>query len=182
MRASFVLIALFSLYPFKLEAQKKAATNSTKVHLTWTYSKFEQKIDVYDVTNEKRAFVSETGIVANKKQAPIGSLFPNGIIEVTRPSRTVVLVVNNTSNKDLYFFAVPHTLNPSHASAGHYFECLCIGRLYHVPPNKVWYRIVRLNLNDTFQDVSKFEINHKIEGVAKTDALTTYKERIYAGE
>lgn len=159
-----------------------AATNSSKVRITWTYEKFPFKIGLFSVKPEKESYISETKIVSSIEESAGLKPLSQPITAKWAASSPAVLIVRNDSDRDLYFFAVPHELNPRHASAGHYFECLCVGRVFKVPPKKVWYRIVRLNLNPSFRHLSQFEINHRIVGVSEAEAKTTYKEMLYAGD
>lgn len=154
------------------------AGSASQVSITWTYENFPAKIELYGVTHEKAAHISETKVVNTLKDAPVTNDLKGVLTARTNGSTPAVLVIRNNEKKDLYFFAVPHELNPHHASAGHYFECLCVGRVFKVPAGKVLYRIVRLNLNKSFQGLKKFTINHHIVGISETEANTTYKDRL----
>jgi hypothetical protein len=151
-----------------------------QVEIAWTYEATPIKIESYSVKLSKAAYISETGIVDSLEQSPALKKLPEGKVNASlNKSTALVLVAENKSSEDVYFFAVPHEVNPHHASAGHYFECLCIGKLFKIAPGKIWYRIVRINLNSTFQKLSRFKISHQIVGVSKSDALGKYKDRLY---
>jgi hypothetical protein len=169
---SFLLIGLSILYFQEVQAA------SSKVDITWSYQNFPLKIDLFSVRPEKEKYISETNVVNSLLEAPIIKNLNGHLRAEQNASTPAVLVIKNTTDKDQYFFAVPHELNPHHASAGHYFECLCIGRVFKVPAKKTFYRIVRLNLNESFSGLKKFEVNHKIIGISEKEALTTYKDRI----
>lgn len=158
--------------------QVSAFASTSKVAITWSYENFPLKIELYDVKPEKASYISETKAVAGLKDAPVTKDLKGEMEAKLDSSTPAVLVVKNDTKKDYYFFAVPHELNPHHASAGHYFECLCIGRVFHVPAGKTWYRIVRLNLNKSFKGLKRFTINHQIVGVTEEEAKTTYKDRL----
>ena len=158
----------------------QAAPSTVEVEIAWTYESFPLRIEIYAVKPERSAYISETGIADKLKDLPVAEKIVGQKLKTQVGASTAfVLVTENTTKEDVYFFAVPHELNPHHASAGHYFECLCIGRLYKVPPGKFWYRIVRLNLNKSFKTLSGFTITHQIIGVSKAEALGKYKDQLY---
>ncbi len=161
-------------------AQASKALPSSDVKITWSYENFPLKINIAEVAEEKKVFISETNSFKNIKDSIIKKKLTDNIIRAEhKTSSPFALLIENTTDQDYYFFAVPHELNPHHASAGHYFECLCNGRVFMVPANSSWYRIVRLNLNDSFQKIKKFEINHKIVGLKKNEVMLNYKDRLY---
>jgi hypothetical protein len=156
-----------------------ADAKSSLVNLKWTYDNITGPIEVYTVKPNKSKSISETAAVDSVEQTPALKLISGPIkVEITN-SQSVVLTLKNNSDRDIYFFAVPHEVNPHNASAGHYFECLCIGRLYKVPPQKTWYRIVRINLNKYFESIKEFTISHKIVGVTASEANSKYKDMLY---
>ena len=179
MKTSFISCSIFILSIFISCHTIAAAKSSVQVSLTWTYKNFPLKIQVYKVTPAKTAFISETRIVKDLKSAPIEDKITAPIKVEIDSSYPAVLVVENNTDKDAYFFAVPHEVHPVSASAGHFFECLCIGRLYKVPKKSVWYRIVRININSSFQDVKKFDIEHQIIGKTEAEANGPEKDRLY---
>ena len=158
----------------------QAAPRFVDVEIGWTYETFPLRIEIYEVKSDRSPYVSETGIADKLKDMPIATKIAGQKIKAgVGRSVAFVLLTENTTKEDVYFFAVPHELNPHHASAGHYFECLCIGRLFKVPPGKFWYRIVRLSLNNTFKTLSGFKISHQIIGVSRAEALGKYKDQLY---
>lgn len=166
-------IFIFLLIAVKSEAQPIA------VYLKWKYENFPLKVQVYSVKKEKFEYISETRNVDNLASTAGDKKISDHLNVQINSSQPAVLVVENTTDQDLYFFAVPHELRPHEASTGHYFECLCIGKLYKVEAKKTWYRIVRVNLDKNFSGKKSFEIEHQIIGVSKNDALGKYRERLY---
>lgn len=183
----FLATGLFctTLFAFHFSAATATATvtgtltKGPAVSLAWTYESFPLKMQVFTVKPEKALFISETASVGSLKDTPALSELKGPVQASLQNSTPLVLIVENPSDKDVYFFAVPHEMNPSTASAGHYFECLCIGKVYKIPPKSTWYRIVRINLDKSFQKVKAFEIMHKLVGVEKREAETKYKSRLY---
>jgi hypothetical protein len=149
------------------------------VDLQWKYEKFPGKIRVYSPTPERQNYISETGIRKNLSELPIVKDLNSKVLAAKESSTSAVLVIHNPTDRDLYFLAVPHEVHPAHSSTGHYFECLCIGRLFKVPAKQYWYRIVRINLDKNFSKLSRFKIEHKITGVSETEALGKYKDLLY---
>jgi hypothetical protein len=158
--------------------QKKNPVSDVKI--TWKYENFPLKIKIADIKEDKKHFISETKTFQSEQDSIITKVWPDDTVSAKHKDSTpFALTIENTSSEDYYFFAVPHELNPHHASAGHYFECLCNGRVFKVPAKSTWYRIVRLNLNESFQNIKKFEINHQIVGLKKSEVMLNYKDRLY---
>lgn len=162
-----------------ISLKSEAKLSVVQVHLNWTYKSFTEKVKVYNVTPMKAAFISETANVQKLAEAPVLNEVKE-YFEVTKgSSKSVVLVIENSGDKDIYFFAVPHEVHPAPASAGHFFECLCVGKVFKIAPKSVWYRIVRVNLNSSFQDILKFDIEHQIVGLTEAEFMKSYKDRLY---
>ncbi|MBC7420965.1 MAG: hypothetical protein H7328_09580 [Bdellovibrio sp.] len=178
-----LLSFLFILASASAGAKAPLAVKSvpvSDVKITWKYENFPLKIQIADIKEDKKLFISETRAFQKKEDSIITKVWPDATVAAKHKDSTpFALVIENPSSEDYYFFAVPHELNPHHASAGHYFECLCNGRVFKVPAKSTWYRIVRLNLNDSFQNLKTFEINHQIIGLQKNEVLLNYKERLY---
>ncbi len=179
-------LLLFLIFTLALQAQSKEVnrpkkiTSSSQVKISWKYENFPLKIEIADIQDEKKKFISETKSFQKQEESITTTIFPESTLTVPLRSATpFALLIKNPGPKDYYFFAVPHELNPHQASAGHYFECLCIGKVFKVPAHSTWYRIVRLNLNESFQNIKNFEINHQIIGLEKSEVLRNYKDRLY---
>lgn len=156
-----------------------ANSSSTEIRIDWGYNKFPLQIELYEPSTPlKGKYVSETKVVDKKELAPLGKKISGPLTMTSDSSKSFVLFVKNDTDKDVYFFAVPHELNPNHASVGHYFECLCVQKVFRVPAKKAWYRIVRVNLSRQFLNVKKFTIHHQIIGVTEADAKTKYKDKL----
>lgn len=171
----YIIGFLLAIFPFSTFAKTEI-----KVQLKWTYKNFPFQMQVYDVTQAMAPYISKTAIVKTLQDAPILSKRTTPIKMKANSSHPQILVVENSSDKELFFFAVPHEVHPVQASAGHFFECLCIGRVFSVPAHSIWYRIVRINLNSSFQNVSSFTIEHQVVGISEKEAKGEYKERLYS--
>lgn len=170
---------IYTLSFLLVSAQLALGAGKTEVFVEWEYKNFDFPIEAYEVTALKSPYVSETKVVASWSEVPKQKAITQPISVPLQNSYSFLITVENKSDKDIYFFAVPHELNPAHASAGHYFECLCINRLFKIPSKKIWYRIVRINLNEDFNKMKSFRIKHQIMGVSEADAKTKYKEKLY---
>ena len=176
----FLVTALCLTAQSKESSAKKSKSQFSDVRISWNYQNFPLKIEISDIQEDKKKFISETNSFQKKEDSIATTVFPDSTLKVpTKSSTAFALLIENPGPKDYYFFAVPHELNPHQASAGHYFECLCIGKVFKVPAHSTWYRIVRLNLNESFQNIKKFEINHQIIGLEKSEVLLNYKDRLY---
>ena len=153
-------------------------SGAVAVDVSWKYKNFPLQIQLYNVTPAKASYISETEIITDLAKAPINEKLSN-IKMNSNSSKPAVLVIENKSAQDVYFFAVPHQVDPVTASAGHFFECLCIGKVYKIPKNSIWYRIVRINLNSSFQKASHFKIEHQIIGLSEKEVQESYSDRLY---
>ena len=179
LRASVAISIVLFCYLVGFESAN-GAINKVDVRIVWDYKDFPLKVELYAVRKGSEAQVSQTKVVLNLEEAPIQGKPIDRLLLSPNSSKVGVLVVHNPSDQDVYFFAVPHMVNPAHASAGHYFECLCVGYVYKIPKKSNWYRIVRVNLDKSFYGVQNFEIKHEIIGVTATDANSKYKQKLYS--
>lgn len=159
-----------------------AQDNTVKIQIKWHYTKFPLKAELYSVKPEKKLFISETANVSKLSDSPALKNLDSVLIAEKNGKTPAVLIVKNDTAQDYYFFAVPHTVHPDKSAAGHYFECLCVGRVFIVKAKSIWYRIVRLNLNESFQNLDHFDITHQIIGLTKNDVELNYKDRLYEKE
>ena len=109
----------------------KTKSAFSDVQISWSYQNFPLKIQIADVDDSKKKFISETKSFQKKEDSILKKIWTDSLVKAEHKASTAfALTIENTSDKDYYFFAVPHELNPHHASAGHYFECLCNGRVF----------------------------------------------------
>lgn len=156
-----------------------AKATPVQIEIAWKYKNFPLQMKLFEVRPEKSFFISETQVVSDLSKTPATTLLKNPIPVEPNSSKPAVLVIENNGDKDFYFFAAPHEVHPAPASAGHFFECLCVGRVFKIPQKTVWYRIVRINLNSDFQNVKNFKIEHQIFGLTEKEAKTKFAERLY---
>ncbi len=169
--------ALFIIFCGSVHGLATEAKNSL-VKIDFKYSKFPLKIETFEVEPLAQFNISQTGLVKDLKDAPVaGPLDPKIKVEIPG-QKSFVLVVRNTTKKDLYFFASPHVLHPQEHSLGHYFECLCIHHVFRVPANRIWFRIVRLNLDQAGRTAPS-AITHTIIGLTTAQVKKEYSKQLY---
>jgi hypothetical protein len=165
--------------PLLLLPLTAAAVNVT---LKWKYDHFPLKVELYDVSASARNEISETGshpLSDKKAEVPFTTKWKSDSFQL-RPgeAKPLVLVVKNESDRDRFFFATPHTIEPEAAALGHHFECLCNHSIYRVPAKSVWHRVVRLQVWRNYE-FKRLSIEHAIVGVSQQDANGKYKDRLY---
>lgn len=157
---------------------------ATSVHGATVTVKFLTKdlplpVKLYEPNSEKEKMISETKIVPTIKDLPVKKEYKNGKVPLKAgQGKSIVMVIENTTGKDLYFFVAPHTLHPEYASEGFYFECLCNHSIYRLNAGKVWYRVLRLNLGKDSKQ-ARFDVDHQIVGLPEAVVKEKYSSRIY---
>ncbi len=170
----------FLIFASSLSPKAEASVPQPReVQIAWEYKNFPGKIELYEVTPKYRYAISTTGTTSSLERAPVtGKKISDQLRILPGESKTFVLVVRNPSPDRWFFFASPHLMDPPEASQGHHFECLCIHHIFEVPPKKLWYRIVRLNLSPDFS-ASQAKLVHTVIGVPESEALTTHKKELF---
>jgi hypothetical protein len=151
------------------------------VKIRWRYESFPEKVQLYDVSEEVRFDISQTKSVERIDDAPLNGEFPDTFRMDTGTSRSFALVIDNKSGSDLYFFATPHVIHPGEAAHRHRFECLCNSKVFKVPKGRVWYRIVRFDLEKDF-DKPELEATHTIVGLSEKEVQSKYQKALYEPE
>lgn len=166
---------IFSLAFFFLLflSSSEAAINPVTVHIQWEYKDFDAPVAIYDVQESARLW--ETRSVRTLKESPVtGALKDATFVIAPGEVKRFVMVIQNKSDKPIYFFAAPHQTAPVEDSLGSKIKCLCIGRSYKAGPNKVWYRVLefRLARNYVGKDLT---ITHSIIGIDENRAKAFFK-------
>jgi len=153
-----------------------------QVQVRFKYPDSNLRIEMYEAQPAYIFSVARTALVKNLKDAPIGEKLKLPLMIAENDSKTFVLVVQNKTDSARYFFANPHTYDPSHMSLDALFECLCNHHVYKIPPQSVWYRIVRIrfeNENKNWKGSKKIDLNHTVVEVPEAKALKEYKQMMY---
>ncbi len=151
---------------------------AAEVDVSFKTKDFPLAVKLYEPNAEKSKKVSETKVIDSKASLPITKEIRGAFNILGGESKSLVMVIENTTGKDMYFFVAPHTMHPDHASAGFYFECLCNHSVYKLPAGKTWYRVLRLNLVKDSR-VKFFKVEHQIIGLAENVVKEKYAKRIY---
>lgn len=153
-------------------------TLAAEVDVSFKAKDFPLAVKLYEPNAEKSKKISETKVIDNKSSLPVTTEIHGAFKILAGESKSLVMVIENTTNKDMYFFVAPHTMHPDHASAGFYFECLCNHSVYKLPAGKTWYRVLRLNLIKD-SHAKTFKVEHQIIGLAENVVKEKYAKRIY---
>ncbi len=145
-----------------------AAGTSIKVNIQWLYKDFPGRVTLHEVTGSPGLW--ETRSVADIASAPIGKAIDRASFDLAPGQwKRFAMVVQNTGDKPVYFFAAPHTVHPEEAALGFKFKCLCVNRAYTIGPKETWYRILELRLSRDFAG-SELTLTHTLVGIDKKRA------------
>lgn len=158
------------------------SAHSARAVISFKYESEIPRIELFEVNPLLSNFVNRTGIYPHgspPSPAPAGKKWAKNSFELSPGKyRSFVLLMKNDSDKDRYFFAVPHLVKPGSAALGHHFECLCNHSVFKVPRGHSWYRIVRLQLSKHFSAAS-IELTHSIVEVSEAEVQTTYAGKVF---
>ncbi len=141
------------------------AAGPVKVNVSWEYKDFAAKVEVREIKGRPQLW--ETQSVKSLTQAPVGEKLGSAAFFVEPgQKKRFALVINNDSDKPLYFFAAPHVVNPAEHALGFHFMCLCINHAFSVGPRETWYRIVEFSLSEEFVG-SELTLTHAVIGIDK---------------
>ncbi|HRK06287.1 MAG TPA: hypothetical protein PLZ57_00840 [Pseudobdellovibrionaceae bacterium] len=139
---------------------------------------FPAKVEVYEPHSDVMHSISETRALPSRAELPVIGK-PLKFMSVTRGKhKSAVLVIENTTDKTIYFFAVPHRVDPPENVLGFHFECLCNHTVFQIPARHIWYRVVRVHLGAPPLEAPQ-RIEHSIIGVKPEDALGKYKDNLF---
>lgn len=146
------------------------ADPAAKVNIAWRYKNFASTTAIYEMKGEPHLW--ETKSVANLAAAPVtGPIAGSSFELMPGHKKRFALVVQNTTDKPLYFFAAPHTVQPEEDALGFKFKCLCINRAYTIGPKETWYRIVEFRLSEDFIG-TELTITHTLIGIDENRAAS----------
>lgn len=135
-------------------------------------------MQVYELRDGSLDAVTRTRVTRSESQLPIGKEIKGALVLQPGRARTFVLVMRNTTDKEFHFFATPHIPSPPEASIGYLFECLCNSHVFKIASKSIWYRVVRLELNENFS-TPKSSLKHTLVGVPADEVGVKYKKVIF---
>lgn len=165
MRHAFAIVLLaFSLNPaWGAAPQGTPDAPQVKIDIQFEYKNFAPRVALYEVKANARLW--DTKSVASAKDAPIAGPMQGTVLAMAPgQDRRFALVVQNTGDQPLYFFAAPHVVQPPEQALGFKFKCLCVNRAYKVEPHETWYRIVEFRLSPDFAG-DGLTVMHSIIGI-----------------
>lgn len=139
---------LAALILFLVTAGNGVAENGSRkvtVTIDWKYRNVPARIKLFEAKGTPTMW--KTASVKHESSVPAGREIPDSTL-IMKPgeSRLLVLVMRNTTDRPIHFFAAPHEVTPPESSLGFKFYCLCVNMTYTVRPGEVWYRVVKLTL------------------------------------
>lgn len=165
---------LLSVILLALLAVPAWADQPVKVNIAWRYQNFLLTAAIYEVKGQPHLW--ETKSVATLAAAPVTEPIAGSSFELAAGhKKRFALVVQNTGDKPLYFFAAPHTVQPEERALGFKFKCLCINRAYTIAPHETWYRIVEFRLSEDFSG-PELTITHTLIGIDEKRAASFSNE------
>ncbi|TGM34800.1 LIC11469 family lipoprotein adhesin Lsa20 [Leptospira biflexa] len=175
----FVVLA-FCFFIFSCDEKEKAVTHQhnevmvtnpkpsshVKLDVKWEYTSLPLEMEIREPSGAQVLALWTTGSVPEGKKAPFGDPIPNGQI-VLKPGskKQFLLVMKNTTENPVYFFAAPHSAMPVEHSFGFKFKCLCVNHAFSVPPKETWYRVVEIRLAPDYLGDS-LVLTHNLIGIS----------------
>lgn len=131
-------------------AAELAPGASAVLHVRWEYKGIPEEMRLHESTQADLELWA-MGIVKQGQAGPIGKEIEDSDVQM-KPgaSRKFLLVYSNPTDREITFFAAPHSMHPPELSLGFKFHCLCINHVYVVPPRSRWYRMVSIDLGREF--------------------------------
>lgn len=145
--------------------------SKVEIHVRWETSKLPLQMEIREPSGAQALALWTTGSVAEGKRAPFGDPIPDGTI-VLKPGskKQFLLVMKNTTDEPVYFFAAPHSATPVEHSFGFKFKCLCVNHAFTIPPKETWYRVVEIRLAPDYLG-DQLTLTHHLMGMSKERML-----------
>jgi hypothetical protein len=160
-------IVVFFFFPIVTKSYNPLE-NKVKVTFQWTNKKFDLNMVLHEVPIEKALDARETIKQKLSDPAPswLGRPISNSMILNKGQIKPFAMVIENPSDKSVYFFANPHVIEPQDNSFGFELYCLCVGTIHHIPPKSRWIRVGSVNV---FKQVlvNKVVIDHALIGISE---------------
>jgi len=174
----FIWMICFCLTLHVGNQEARAQSLQAPVELHFVSKDFPAKVEVYEPHGDVSHSISETRALPSRAELPVVGK-PLKSMSVTRGKhKSAVLVIENSTDKTIYFFAVPHRIEPPENVLGFHFECLCNHTVFQIPARHTWYRVVRVHLGAPPLEAPQ-RIEHSIIGVKPEDALGKYKDNLF---
>jgi len=147
------------------EASKPIPEGKIRINLAWQHHGLDAQMKTHALPPGSRAKLWDMGTGASEGELPVGEEIVDGVLEVSPGSVTrFVLLMQNSTDAPLFFFAAPHHVNPVQLSLGFKFKCLCINHAFEIPAGHKWYRVVELRMDEGFVG-NEITIEHALIGL-----------------
>ncbi len=165
------LVLLFSAGSLAVDGEDSAPESKTEsksrlvnVSILFDYVGFKEKINLYEVPPERILDVGDSKTLPMAKEFPFSKKLP--LISKLRRGEVLpfAMVVENNTDDPMYFYSTPHTMKPEENALGYQLFCLCIHKIFMIPPKSRWYRVGSISLQNTFMG-EVIAVNHSIIGL-----------------
>lgn len=147
-----------------------------KIEIQWSYKNFAPQVMLYEAKRGARLWEAKS--VTTLADAPAGERMQSSTLVLgAGQDKRFVLVVQNPTDKPLFFFAAPHVVQPPEEALGFKFKCLCVNRAYMVGPHEIWYRVVEFRLSPDFAGQG-LTVMHTIIGIDEKRADAFSKDPV----
>lgn len=142
-------------------------SNVVNIGIQWEYTNLPLRMQIHELSGNIPMELWTTGSSSLDKKKPYGLEIEDGKFALSPGSKkSFMLVMENHTDKDVYFFASPHSALPVEHSFGFKFKCLCVNHAFTVPVGHVWYRVVEIRLAPNFLGDS-LSLTHNLIGITK---------------
>ncbi|AOP33839.1 hypothetical protein A0128_08285 [Leptospira tipperaryensis] len=164
----------------KLVPAESDPNRQIQVSVLWEKKEFPFEMELFEGASQRPVDLWATGTVKSLSEAPVSSpIDGNNLFLRPGSKKKFVLVVRNTSDRDFYFFAAPHSMEPAESSLGFKFKCLCINHAFYIPPKETWYRVVELRTGAEALG-KELRITHTLVGMDE-NRIQLYQKRMGSG-
>ncbi|MDX1960189.1 MAG: hypothetical protein SFU98_16590 [Leptospiraceae bacterium] len=141
--------------------------SSVSVEISWEYKNLPAKMQIFEPPAQRPYELWQTGTTKELKNAPVSIEIENSKFNISPGSKkSFVLVMQNITDKPIYFFAAPHLVHPAEHSLGFKFKCLCVNHAFTIAPQEYWFRVVELRVSENFLG-SSMNIQHTLVGITE---------------
>lgn len=163
-----------------LELLSSDPNRQIRVSVLWEKKSFPLEMQLYEGASQRPVDLWATGSVQDLSDAPVSTpIEGNDLYLKPGSKKRFVLVVKNTTDRDFYFFASPHSMLPAEGSLGFKFKCLCVNHAFFIPPKEIWYRVVELRTGGEAMG-KELRITHTLVGMDE-ERIRLYQKRIGTG-
>lgn len=134
-------------------------------------SNFPLDVKLYEVhpSELEKIFLSRNVKDVKTYIPTLAEVKDNKLVFLGPSSKALAYVIENKSDKPMYFFVAPHGIAPAADGLGVKWKCLCLGEVFRIRPRHTWVRVTELRLLSQNR-ASKLAVAHEFVGVAEGDS------------